>query len=331
MTSEVCDRESLLRAEEICRENGFVWDECFESEADFFSFGSVYKNYFYSAQASLEYKKSFFSKFGSYFEGRAATFDIGYSCRVESILKKTFGFDVTPFYIHINNDYALTRAFQCGIDIKTFYNSEPGITGLPRELLISKIEGSLTCYEKDGDELKPVFAPLEYNRSAEKIIRRIQSSALQYCEDLMKTFGSDLKYLYYQREDVSLPLEWFLFNPKEADRELFGIIEVEDDIGITKGGFSYNQYWDMQRAGVSSDGMASPERLCSYEWGMWAKIRPRFLQAIVLWKVDRALLKEKVCGKLSGHPLILNPIRFVYKSARFFYRKIRGAGKGGKS
>ena len=93
-----------------------------------------------------------FNSFRKIFGGKSAIFDVGSSRRVESALNRCYGFDITPYYIHINNDIALSRGKLYQMDVKTFIAHTPGVTGLLCELLVSGMEPSLKQLSVDEND-----------------------------------------------------------------------------------------------------------------------------------------------------------------------------------
>ena len=79
--------EKLEKVEKLCSENGFLYDQYFPNQSAFYAFCRFFKERLFSIEKAKTYTETFKSNFSRYFEGRTATFDIGYSCRIESLLK----------------------------------------------------------------------------------------------------------------------------------------------------------------------------------------------------------------------------------------------------
>lgn len=150
-------KEWYDRREDFCRKHGFLMDKTFSSLEEYYDFIKVFKDDFIDPNQVEAYKKKIYSYLEPSFQGKTATFDVGYSCRVESNLKRNFGFDVTPYYIHVNNHIPFYRADKNDMEFHTFYKYSPGVTGVTRELLISKQAPSCDHLEIADGKVRPVF------------------------------------------------------------------------------------------------------------------------------------------------------------------------------
>lgn len=134
-------------------------------------------------------------------------------------------------------------------------------------------------------------------------VGNIQNAALDFVHDMVQIFGNDLNYLYYQRDDISMMNEYFNAQAKAADRILFSALKFEDDIGAV-GNTDFLNLW----------GGSMNAATFNY-------IRPLWKQAIVLFFVDRALLKSRAKRYLAGKPKQLKALTIIYKSGRWVYHK----------
>ena len=74
------------RAKEIVEKEGFKWETCFDDLETFDRFLTLYATKFYDAKRFAEYRDTLGQALKDRYYGKVATFDIGYSCRVESAL-----------------------------------------------------------------------------------------------------------------------------------------------------------------------------------------------------------------------------------------------------
>ena len=281
-----------------------------------------FKEELFSVEKAKSYAETFKSNFSRYFEGRTATFDIGYSCRIESLLKNLFGYDITPFYIHINNEIPLFRSKKENLKINTFLNFESGVTGLQRELFISKLEGSLVSYKEENGVLVPVTAEIEYNCTAQNIISEIQNAALDFVSDMSDIFGEQIEFLFFSREDASLPYEYFLIYPKLADRRLFTVFNIEDELGTGDGKINFNDYWDMQLGNMYKDTPTVAIQTVN-SFNALSRIKSKWLKAFYLLCMDRKTLKARIRNRYKNKKIRLNLLRFGYRICRKMYRICR--------
>lgn len=315
MLEPVLNQSFIDSGAAFCQHHGFVYDALFKSETEFLSFIQVL------SKEAVDKKKSkdYIEKVGKYladsFIGKTATFDVGYSCRVESLLKKTYGFDVSPYYMHINNNQAMIRSKKNQIDIHRFYEYSPGVTGVLRELFISKQEPSCKSLELKDGKIVPVFKEYHPSYIETYVIKLMQDNALQFVQDVVGLFGEDIKALSYQRADVSLPIEYYQSAAKFTDRRPFAYGDFEDDLGLGKS-ISTFDYWNGQienvRAGIGG-GMD-----LSLKW-----MPSKWQRAICLYFIDRNYLKYKVKNKLSNHTTSLSLLIGSYKSIRKVYRLLK--------
>ena len=173
-------KERYERREDFCRKHGFLMDKTFSSLEEYYDFIKVFKDDFIDRSQVEAYKKKIYSYLEPSFQGKTATFDVGYSCRVESNLRRNFGFDVTPYYIHVNNHIPFYRADKNNMDFHTFYKYSPGVTGVIRELLISKQAPSCDHLEIADGKFRLVFKKYHPDFMETYMVSAIQDSALRY-------------------------------------------------------------------------------------------------------------------------------------------------------
>ena len=233
------------RAKEIVEKEGFKWETCFDDLETFDRFLTLYATKFYDAKRFAEYRDTLGQALKDRYYGKVATFDIGYSCRVESALTYNYGFDITPYYIHMNNDQALFRGQKNHLDVHTFYGYSPGVTGILRELLISELAPSCTGLSIEKGRIVPQYREYHENPYRDHIVGTIQENAVDFVRDMCEIFGEDFPYLYYQRADAGLVQEYLEFYAKREDYEMFRGIRFEDDFGRGKT-FELVDFWKRQ-------------------------------------------------------------------------------------
>lgn len=315
MLDNILRDDILINPENYCKENGFSYEVKFSSIDVFYEFIKRLQKIGIDKNKLSVYEK----KIGLYlmdaFKGSSATFDVGYSCRVESVLKKTFGFDVSPYYMHVNTDVPFYRALKNNLHVHTFYNYSPGVTGVLRELLISALEPSCKSLEVYDDKVTPIFKDFNPDYIETYVVKHIQDSAISFVRDIVNIFDDDICYLSYQRGDISLPFEYFLSSAKIADRKIFAYGEFEDELGLGKKVSTFD-YWNGQIENVSK-GIHGTNDL-SLHW-----IDSKWKRAICLYFINRDYLKYKVKMRFSNHPFALSILQNGYKSIRKVYRSLK--------
>lgn len=316
LLKEIVKESALQEAENICQRNNILYKSNFNSIESFYLFVKIFNRYFLDMNKLFQYKEKVKLYLQPLFSGRTATIDVGYSCRIESVLKKNFNFDVTPYYMHINNDIPLRRGRKCGLKINTYYSYSPGVTGILRELFISKLEASCKTLEFTPEGVKPIFKEHHLDYITEYVISTIQNSALQFVNDMVRLFDKDIELLTYQREDAALPLEYYQSTPKYFDRLIFSAVPFEDDLGVGKQRFNVLEYWNGQIANVNWATNFNIDTSLRWMTPMWKRV-------LCLYFIDRNYLKYKVKMKLAGQPKKLAAIQGIYRFFRKIYRAFK--------
>lgn len=168
---------------------------------------------------------------GKTFGDNDATFDIGYSCRVESALAR-YGVHLTPLYMHLTAGEGLVRSRRYGLNAATFYDYKQSVTGVVRELMFSSVEPKCVRYGDVGGVFGPVFeAQTHVDYFGGQVIREIQAAALAYVDDWTATFGRGCDCLAARRTDASLPYDFFLTWSEPSDHEFLSTFRFDDGQG----------------------------------------------------------------------------------------------------
>lgn len=309
------DSKSVENTRSMCESKGFVFDKKFDSLTEFYKFIKFFSEKIFDISVSQRNNTQLFEYLKPFYEGNTADFDIGYSCRIESILKQKFGFNISSYFIHISNDLALYRAKKSDVRMKTFFNYSPGVTGLLRELLISELAPS--CESITFENGKPVYKFKNYTEDyyRDYVLGTIQKYSLMFVEDVVKKFEDDIDFLFYQREDISLPHEYYNTTPSLFDRELFKGFDFEDDLGLGDK-VNFLEVWTDQINNVVPAATYNQGETLSWMYPLWKR-------AICLYFLDRNLLKRKVEKRLVNKPTQLRVLKKIYSSLRYIYRKFK--------
>lgn len=301
---------------DFCNKHSYLFEKRFSSIKEFYEFIKIFKNESIDYKKLRKYKESMNKYLDEYFTGKTATFDIGYSCRVEAALKSNYDYDISPYYIHINNDISSYRSKRFKINIHKFYEYSPGVTGVLRELIISKMEPSCKNLVFREESMVPEFKSYKLGYTEKYVLEIIQKKALEFVEDMTKIFDEDLKKLAYQRSDASIPFEYLLASAKLLDRKIFSHIMFEDDLGEGKK-FSLFDYWTNQIKRVNTTITRESNNI-----GIDSS-QPKWKRAIYLYFMDRDYLKYKVKERYKYSPQKLGVLIHVYRGLRAIYRKFR--------
>lgn len=313
-----CTPERIRQLQEATEQEKIGWDAPFGTNANFEKFLGLFMETGYDKEKVLHYSKLVKNYYAPMFQGKTASFDIGYSCRSEVVFKQLFHFDVTPCYLHINGEIAALRSYEANLRRHTFYDYNPGVTGALREHIISYQGPSCTGFDCTGDRAVPVFEDYTEPFSAWYVTTQLQDAALQYVKDMVAIFGSDLKRIYARRMDASWPMEYFLHYPSIADAALFNAIPFEDD--MEAGRLTIRDIWQESLNAVHPHG--GQEDGWDGRLDYYSMSKPK--KWLVWLLVDRKILKDTAKRKLHDHPAILKVGGGCYRALRrvaHFFRR----------
>ena len=178
-------------------------------------------------------------------------FDVGYNGRPEAALSNILGFPVGSFYIHINSDIAIKRQHKYSCPSEYFYQIKPQITGVIREHLLMELGPSTVGYKEINGKLEVEFENYQKDYPSSFITNVIQESALKFIQDYLDKFGDIKDILFFQKETLSAPLEYYLHHSKIIDREIFLTLPFEDNIGEGKV-FKALDFWNNEISCISA-------------------------------------------------------------------------------
>lgn len=311
--------EKYLQREQICKKNGIRTEQKFTSLEDFCGFGRIFFSSFFEERKADEYKEGMRVFLDPMFKGKTATFDVGYSGRIESALARNYGYNITAHYIHTSSSIPYYRESLAGIIIKTLFPFRPFVTGVIREIMISELGPSCIGYVKNGGVYTPLMGSFSANIQTEFVISMLQESALDFVKSMVRIFGEDLKLLKYRYFDACMPLEHYMLRARHADMELWGGFEFEDDMGMGDH-ISVYDWWTQTIAlhewqpGTSTNVFKSEEYLNS--------LTP-FRRALVLLGTDLGEVKNRTEKHLKKNKPVYYLVHCLYIIARAPYRGLK--------
>ena len=236
-------------------------------------------------------ERSIKSYLKDYFDESVAVFDVGYSARLENLLKNEFSFNIKSFYIHTNSDIGYNRI---GADcIETFYNFSPSIKGTVREWLMSECCPSCIGFEETRQTLKPIFEDYNLHYSAKTSTQLAQQGAVDFVNDMLNIFNSDLQKLHFRYSDAAMPFEFFLNTASDEDMYFLSTVVFEDNFGAEQQ-TKLVDYWKQAqlRIKVSNQNSQCGERITPSfinKKGLLSGIK----KALYYWLTDPDMLKIK--------------------------------------
>lgn len=300
---EFISREAKLRIEEFLRREKVTY-EAFLSYKQLLEFLSEITPFDEKPNLFKEKYKNFFHKF---FDETSVTFDVGYSCRTEYILKKLFGFEkINCLYFHLNNDKPLQRAQEASIDVQEFYPFTPFVKGTIRELVLSEVGPTCLSYKFDKEEIQPVYGEIDLSVSQQIALNLMHDGCLRFIEQIKRQFKDHKKeILLFRPFESSYPFEYFLNYSSFTDKENFEIFEFEDAFEKAKMQ-NLIDLWQEQvpRAITKTNELFSSD----------GKKSTKFAKALYWYITDKNIFKSKLKNKIQNEKL--------YSIVRWLNRKI---------
>ena len=261
-------------------------------------FAAFMKDFYrdYLADADFEsYRNAVKNHFAAVFAPEDVFFDVGYSGRVELVLNKLLGFRIRSFYIHSNNESLEKRCALGDIENTVFYDFKPLVTGVVREHIISELAPSTIGYTVENGLFEPVFDKFDMNYPTVFVTDEMQKSAVEFVRDMRSAFGEDAVWLYARNYELSRPFEYYLHFSRSFDRNIFGDLEFEDDMGEghTVSGI---EFWNRSLARIHSDVSAN------YTEPVFpSKVRRKnkLMRALYLFIYDRTTFFKKLKAKFK--------------------------------
>ena len=324
IATPIVNQEKMKRACDTVERQQIPFNKPFQNIESFMKFGKLFFTEFFDVDAAAKYRENFKNYMDKQFYGKSATFDVGYSARGESILKENFGYNVTAYYVHINNDRPLGRMQKSQTAVKTLYPTTPFITGFIREQLMSELAPSCLEYREQNGTFGPYFEDVHFNLQTSFVTQTMQDAALDFVGDMVRIFGEDLQYLAYRPYDACMPLEYYFTESKELDRTLFRGTLFEDDMGMGK---NINMF-DLWQRDLQKWGGAANNVIFSHNGGIDYTRYPRFTRICLMFLTDWGTAKRKCREKLGpNHPHLLNGLVTTYRGVRKCYRVVTGKNR----
>ena len=224
-----CSEQEIM---DVIEKNGIKYDEDIKEINEFNKLIKIISNDLFDEEKNNRKTKKLKEFFEEYFEGKSATFDVGYSGRPELYLSILCQKPIDTFFLNINQDEALKYSKIAGYNLKTFFDAKPSVTGFAYESLISELAPSTIGYDLNGEYVKPILETNTISYQEKYIINMVQKAAIEFVEDISNIFGSDFKDLYYQDYYISLPFISYINSSKPIDMLIFNSIDFEDTIRI---------------------------------------------------------------------------------------------------
>ena len=226
-----CCRELNQKIIREYSDAGIMLNKKFSSENDFVRFLSKMSDISLDIDKNKTHRNEVSAAFKKEFSGACATFDIGYSGRLQGIICDLVGKPVDIFFIHDNGDRTSRIAAEYNYKKYCFYDFSPCISGIVREIFLSELTPSCVGYTVEKGNLKFNFDkkhPLNYGEKY--AIEEVERGALDFCKNMTDSFADRLCGFTFRSCDVSVAFENFFYNATEFDFSAFRNTWIEDKL-----------------------------------------------------------------------------------------------------
>lgn len=227
-----CIEVDKIKLDKICSDNNIDLNKNFDSIENYNFFIKTLIDNFYDQKVIDSNQRKIKKYFLDIFKGKSAVFDIGYSARPELYLSQLCEKPIDTYFLNINDDTAYAHSIRGQFKLKVFFEGKPSLTGISYESVISALAPSCIGYDLKNENVNPIFEKYNKQYQEEFFIGTMQKAAIEFVQDMVDIFKSDIDILFYERYYVSLPIMAYINSSKKIDRMFFDCILFEDDIGI---------------------------------------------------------------------------------------------------
>ncbi|MFI3229449.1 MAG: glycosyltransferase [Bacillota bacterium] len=290
---------SVDRVEDVVLPKKIILDKPFNSYDEYVMVIESIVDGYFSAENLASYKKDLAEYFASLIGKNEVAFDIGYSGRAEVILSQLLGYNIDAIYIHRNATKFKDDIARMGINIESFYDFTPSITGGVREVTMSSCEPSTVGYNCKAGEV--IFEDSEMSYPARYTIGEMHRAALTYIEDIKNTLlsidGVSLERLDWRNIDISAPFEMLMHHATVSDRGVFDVFIFEDELYDGRSDIKLSEIWsrdiNYHYSGIKFSNHYFSEKYSVHTASMWKKL-------IFYWLFDKDRLKTKLNERLGA-------------------------------
>lgn len=273
--------------------DGILMDKAVLNKKEFFEVIDAISKYSFDQALCDAKRKEMQSRFAKVFDERTATFDVGYSGRLQKTICELAGRPIDAFYVH-SNGYETDTLSQSKFNVHCFYDFTPTISNVVREFFISAPEASCLGYKIESDNLVPIFEQKNFAYEGTFAILEYQKGAYEFCQDFTDYFAEFIDNLPYRNTMVSLPFEHYLLSASKFDRWVFRNSNEEDDIftGYQSNGIVELWEWYLNRFDeeTEEDEEENNENEALYDIAKLSK----FKRALFFLLFDRKTFRKKL-------------------------------------
>lgn len=287
---KICKEISVEDVSEY-RKHGIDLDRPFETINDFIGFLSAMSEISLDLNKAGAYQNDISKKMQTIFAGNCATFDIGYSGRLQSILSGLAQKPIDVFYVHGNGYETTALAEKNGFKVHCFYDFSPTVSAILRETFISDSSPSCIGYSLKDNSLSFEFDEMKDAYSETYAIREMHRGAVNFCKDLTALYADYLHLFTCRPQDISAAFENFILNATPLDCQTFNSTCITDKMysGYVKKSFLETLFWT--RDNIASDRIVYIDRTF--------RAKSKLGRALFYFLFDNKTFRKKIKARLK--------------------------------
>lgn len=298
---------------ELLTNAGFILDSLFKSETDYLRFISWLKDNLFSLE-KLEEEKSIVRKFyRSQIPEGSLVFDLGYSGRILSAIRKAVQYNVTFAYVHEDSHSFETYCRRDSLDVIVMYSCIPAYSDLIREFFLSEPENSCVGFQIKGEEIVPKYENYISCYSERYTFDKIKDGVCDFLADFIENFYQFKELLYFNNVRISMIFEGMIHSSLDIDRNALILSCSEDVVYGHDDRISMADFWKEQKNIVD----ISTKRMIDKN----LQGKSCIIKALFYFVYDRNYFKDKVKSKFSAYPSIVALLKIIYKMLKYIKNK----------
>lgn len=241
-----CRNVSDTQYETILKNYGVDANDRFKSKIEYNKFISIFLKEFYCKETH-EYSKKIVSM---YYKNRIgsndATFDMGYSGRIQAAICKSLKKPIDALFVHKDSDQCAIYEREIGFKVHQFYEYSPIMSGMIREYLFSDIQPSCIGFYERDNEIKPKFEEDLSSVYDRWLIGKVQSGVYDFVHDYIKILAPLLVPEQIRSLEISLPFEGYIRNANRVDNCMYAASFFEDEVWGGKKNINIADFFNYQ-------------------------------------------------------------------------------------
>ena len=283
---------------------GIVLEETIGDVKKFNHFIAVFIELSFDEKKAKQAKETAKVYYGGKLQGKCATFDVGYSGRIQKALSQLCGHPIDALFLHDNGQSTAVMAKSGNFATYNYYDFNPLATDILRETFISENSPSCIGLQQSEKGIAPVFAEQKSDYLQDFAIDLMQRAALQYAKDFLDAFADYLDALFFRNCEAGYLFEYFCTNVTEFDKFVFINHRIEDQVYSGFDGLSLVYRWNENLQEIASSRgtaaksvkLAEPAAVAVQGKTVDEVLagKSRLKKALFYWLFDRETFKKKM-------------------------------------